>query len=163
LRAVPLGAAVLVFSSIAGRALAAQAGPYDIPLAATRLAPAAQGHARLRFAPSPFGVAVTADGRASYDVAITLTSLPAPAELGRYAAYVAWAVSPDLAQWIRLGTVGDGTSTVGRVELNKFLLVITAEAQADGTTHTGPVLLRGFSPSTFLQSFLSHPLFRGVN
>lgn len=143
--------------------LAAQAGPYDIPLAPTARAPAARGHARLHFAASPFGVAVTTDGRARYDVAITLTGLPAPATLGRYSAYVAWAVTPDLEVWQRLGPVGNGTTTLGRIELNKFLLVVSAEANADAATRSGPVLLRGYSPSTWLQSFITHPLFRGVN
>jgi hypothetical protein len=163
-RGVLFVAAALVVAELSGeRPLAAQAGPYDIPLAATPGASAARGHARLHFAPSPFGVAVTADGRTSYDVAITLAGLPAPATLGPYTATVAWAVSPDLSQWHRLGPVGNGTSMLGPVELNKFLLVISAEARADVATHSGPVLLRGYSPSTWLQSFITHPLFRGVN
>jgi len=147
------------------RPLAAQAGTYEIPLAPTASAPAASGHARLHFAASPFGIAVTADGRASYDVAITLAGLPSPASLGREGtpAILAWAVSPDLAEWQRLGPVGTGTTTLGPIEWNKFLLVITAEPSADAATHRGPILLRGYSPSTWLQSFITHPLFRGVN
>jgi hypothetical protein len=157
-------AAMLALGSIApAHPLAAQTGPYDIPLAATTTVPAAQGHARLLFGASPFGVAVTADGRASYDVAVTLAGLPAPATLGRYGAFVAWAVSPDLSEWQRLGEVGNGTTTLGRIELNKFLLVITAEPGAAVATRSGPVLLRGYSPSTWLQSFITHPMFRGVN
>jgi hypothetical protein len=155
-----VAAAALALCSLAGgRALTAQAGPYDIPLAPTASAPGASGHARLLFAASPFGVAVTADGRASYDVAITLGGLPSPGG----GAVVAWAVSPDLSQWQRLGVVANGTTTLGRIELNKFLLVITAEPQVDVATHSGPVLLRGFSPSTWLQRFITHPMFRGVN
>jgi hypothetical protein len=164
LRQVRVVAATLALVSIArADPLTAQAGPYDIPLAPTSIVPTAQGHARLLFGASPFGVAVTADGRASYDVTITLAGLPAPATLGPYRAFVAWAVSPDLSQWQRLGVVGTGTTTLGRIELNKFLLVLSAEARADVTTHAGPILLRGFSPSTWLQSFITHPMFRGVN
>ena len=51
--------------------------------------------------------------------------------------------------------------TVGHAELNKFLLVITAEAEAQPASRTGPTVLHGTSPSGWLQSFLSHPLFRG--
>jgi hypothetical protein len=164
LRHARVAAAALGLSALSvGGALAAQAGPYDIPLAATPSAPGASGHARLVFAASPFGVAVTADGRASYDVAVTLAGLPTPATLGRYAAYVAWAVSPDLDRWQRLGAVDNGTATLGRIELNKFLLVITAEPGVEVATRSGPVLLRGYSPSTWLQSFITHPMFRGVN
>ena len=51
---------------------------------------------------------------------------------------------------------------MGEIELNKFLLVITAERTAEPATHAGPVVLRGYSPSIWLQTFLTHPLFRGV-
>ncbi|HEX6532991.1 MAG TPA: hypothetical protein VF041_00255 [Gemmatimonadaceae bacterium] len=139
------------------------AGPFDIALFATPKAPAARGHARLVYAQSPFGIAVTADGRASYDVQISATGLPEPSTLGAYSAYVAWAVTPDLGRWHRLGTVTNGTTTVGSAELNKFLLVITAEADTAPRAHAGPTVLHGTSPSGWLQSFLTHPLFRGVS
>ena len=141
---------------------AAASGPYDIALLNTPKAPAAKGHARLVFARSPFGVAVTADGRASYDVEIVASELPEPSSLGIYTAYIAWAASTDLKEWHRLGVVKNGTSTVGHAELNKFLLVITAEASETPATHGGPTVLHGTSPSGWLQSFLSHPLFRGI-
>jgi hypothetical protein len=136
-------------------------GPFDIPLFNTQKAPAAQGQARLVFAESPFGVAVTADGHASYDVQIEASGLPAPSELGGYKAYVAWAVTTDLKTWNRLGVITNGKNTVGRAEFNKFLLVISAESSATAK-HAGPTVLHGTSASGWLQSFLTHPLFRGV-
>jgi hypothetical protein len=139
-----------------------QPGPYDIALFTTAQAPKAKGKARLVSAESPFGIAVTADGRARYDFHIDVAGLPDPSTLGAYEAYVAWAVSPDLSKWTRLGTVRNGTSTVGTADLDKFLLVITAEASAEPEEHAGPTVLHGTSPSGWLQSFLSHPLFRGV-
>lgn len=138
------------------------AGPYDIPLFATPKAPAAHGSARLVFAASPFGVAVTADGRAQYDIQVTAADLPAPSSLGSYTTYVAWAATPDLSTWVRLGTIQNGTSIVGHVDLNKFLLVITAEADSAPAQHAGPTILHGTSPSGWLQSFLNHPMFRGI-
>jgi hypothetical protein len=137
-------------------------GPYDIALFNTAKTPTARGQARLVFAQSPFGVAVTADGRASYDIEIETSGLPEPSTLGAYTTYVAWATSTDLSEWHRLGVVKNGTSTVGHVELNKFLLVITAEPSEAPATHGGPTVLHGTSPSGWLQSFLSHPLFRGI-
>src|SRR5215212_9712746 len=98
-------------------------GPYDIKLLNTPKTPTAQGTARLVFAPSPFGVTVTADGRSSYDVQLSLTGLPDPSTLGSYKAYVAWAATTDLSKWHRLGPVTTGSSTVGQVELNKFMHV----------------------------------------
>ena len=152
----------LIAASAAAALVAAAEGPFDIPLFATPKVPAAQGHARLVYASSPFGIAVTQDGRASYDVQITAAGLPEPATLGEYRAYVAWATSTDLSTWVRLGTVHNGTTTVGHAEMNKFLLVITAEADTAPAAHAGPTVLHGNSPSGWLQSFLSHPLFRGV-
>ena len=142
--------------------LVSSAGPYDILLHPTKTAPGAEGRARLIPTNSPFGIGVTADGRTSYDIVISVAHLPAPDSVGRFRGYVAWAATPDLQQWVRLGAVGNGTSTVGPVELNKFLLVISAEPDSATTTHSGPTILHGTSPSGWLQSFVTHPLFRGV-
>ena len=137
-------------------------GPFDIPLFNTPKTPTAEGVARLVYASSPFGVAVTADGRASYDVQVTASGLPEPISLGDFHAFVAWEVSTDLAQWHRLGAIRNGNTTVGRAEMNKFLFVITAESDSSTTEHVGPTVLHGTSPSGWLQTFLSHPLFRGI-
>ena len=69
-------------------------GPYDIQLQNTPKTPGARGTARLVFAESPFGVTVTADGHASYDVRLSLSGLPEPSTLGPYKAYVAWGGHP---------------------------------------------------------------------
>ena len=137
-------------------------GPYDIQLRNTPKTPNARGTARLVFADSPFGVAVTADGHASYDVRLDLSGLPEPSALGPYTAYVAWGVTTDLKQWRRLGPVGNGASTVGTVDFNKFLIVVAAESDSAATKHAGAVAMSGTSPSGWLQTFLSHPLFRGI-
>lgn len=155
IRFAALGAALLL--------AATPAGPYDIALHSTSSAPGAQGSARLVFDESPFGVAVTEDGRARYDIRISATHLPRPDSLARSVAYVAWAATPDLGKWVRLGTVRNGTSVVGPVALNKFLLVITAEPDSAAADHSGPTVLHGTSPSGWLQSFLTHPLFRGIS
>ena len=149
----------LVLSAAGARA---QGGPFDIALFNTPQSSTATGQARLVFASSPMDVAVTADGHARYDARVTIRGLPAPASLGQYSAYVAWAVTPDLTTWHRLGTVRNGTTIVGTADFNKFLFVITAEASATPDTHHGPVILHGTSPSGWLQTFLTHPLFRGV-
>jgi hypothetical protein len=155
---------LLLASVLAAASLGAAAGPdgpYDITLHPTAVAPAASGHARLVYAASPFGIAVTADGRARYDIQVTATGLPCGASASA-SACVAWATSTDLATWVRLGTVKNGTTTVGHVDMNKFLLVITAELDSTVRTHAGPTVLHGTSQSGWLQSFLSHPLFRGI-
>ena len=145
-----------------GAAVSAFAGPFDIALFNTAKAPDAKGAARLGYAASPFGGAVTPDGHARYDVQFDVSGLPEPSTVGAFSSYVAWAASSDLSQWVRLGVVKHGRSTVGQVELNKFLLVVTAEANETPATHAGPTVLHGTSPSSWLQNFLTHPLFRGV-
>lgn len=138
-------------------------GPYDMKLSATPKAPSATGTGRLIFAPSPFGIASTADGHAVYDIQVTAAGLPAPSSLGAaYKTYIAWAVTPDLNNWTRLGTIANGENTVGPVDLNKFLVVVTAESSPTSSTHDGPTVLHGSSPSAWLQSFISHPMFRGM-
>jgi len=139
-------------------------GPYDITLLGTQAAPGARGTASLVFAPSPFGVAVTADGRYRYDVRFDIVGLPEPRTVGsgQYRAYVAWVVTTDLSRWGRIGTVRNGTTTLGRAELNKFLLVITAETDSLTQVRSGPTILHGPSPSTWLQSLLTHALYRGI-
>ena len=137
-------------------------GPYDMALAPGSAVPSARGSARLVFADSPFGVAATADGRLRYDIRVTASGLPAPGTLGAYHAYVAWEVSPDLSDWHRLGVIRNGVSTVGVAERNKFLFVISAEADSVPAAHAGPTVLHGTSPSGWMQQFLSHPLFRGA-
>jgi hypothetical protein len=150
---------VLAATSLGGAARTD--GPYDIKLLPSAAAPAATGQARLVWAASPFGIAVTADGRARYDVQIIASGMPC-ADSSSTGACVAWAASTDLAKWVRLGTVTNGTTTVGHVDMNKFLLVITAERDSTARTHDGPTVLHGTSPSGWLQTFLSHPLFRGI-
>ncbi len=137
--------------------------PWAIYLLPGPRVPAATGEARLQFAPSPFGASVTRDGRLRYNIRITADGLPDPATLGAYRAYVAWEVTTDLAEWHRLGAVGNGTSVVGEANWNKFLLVITAEADSIPASHVGPTVLHGHSPSALLQQFLTHPLFRGIS
>ncbi len=155
--------AASTFAALAVGLWAFTPGPYDIPLNPGPAVPGARGSARLFFADSPYGIAVTQDGRARYDIRITASGLPAPSTLGGYRAYVAWEVSTDLASWHRLGPVDNGTTTVGPADWNKFLLVITAEPDSMPATRTGPTVLNGTSPSTWLQQFLTHPLFRGIS
>ena len=139
-------------------------GPYDVPLFNKARPRTTTGAARLVYASSPFGVAVTVDGVDRYDVRVTAKGMPAPASLGPYTVYVAWQVTTDLSKWKRLGQVRNGTTTVGTTDLNKFLFVITAEASATSDTHQGPIVLHGTSPSGWLENFLTHDaFFRGVN
>jgi suppressor of ftsI len=111
----------------------------------------AHGSAELRPAASPFGAAVTVDGTHAWDLLLILEGLPDPATLGPYTTYVAWAMPPVLDPVTRLGEVRNGQVRAGRIALDQFLLMVTAEASADVAERTGRLVLRGISASTRMQ------------
>jgi len=112
----------------------------------------ASGVAELRRPPGPFSLALTAEGGIRYRVVLTTHGLPAPAELGAYTTYVAWVAAPLLSSVERLGQVpASGTALLGEVSLDKFLLLVSAEASADAPAPGGPFVLRAQSPSSRMQ------------
>ena len=109
------------------------------------------GRVELGRTAGPFTVDVTADGHLRYTPAITLTGLASPASLGSYVAYVAWVASPTMDFVQRLGAVRNGRNVLPAIALDKFFILITAEASATTTEMLGRLVLRGMSPSTRLQ------------
>ena len=105
----------------------------------------------LRRVASPFDVAVSVEGQQQYDLVATIAGLPEPRSLGPYTTYVAWVSPPNLSPVRKLGEVRNGTTTLGRVELEKFLVMVSAESSAAVTERTGRLVLRGNSPSTRMQ------------
>jgi suppressor of ftsI len=110
------------------------------------------GVAEIGQAPTPFGLAVTADGHLRYTLTTVLRGLPDPASLGPYRTYVAWLVDPTLAPVLRLGAVANGTTYLGEGSLDKFLLIVSAESADTVSVQRGRPVLRGMSPSTRLGS-----------
>jgi hypothetical protein len=151
----------MIWCAVAAGLAGARPPMYSIPLEHTVDAPGASGDAVLTRAASPFGMPLTADGHLQYDVHVTVAGLPDPSV---YAAtqYVAWATVPDLSLARRLGVVKSADSTVGRVEWNKFIILVTPERTV-GEKWTGPILLKGVSPSTWMQRFQEHILGNGGN
>ncbi len=134
---------------------AAAAGDFDRSLYCIDLVPvpdlpAASGVVALGRARSPFGIAVTRDGVVVYDLAVTLAGLPRPETLGPYTSFVAWVTTPDLTPMVKLGAVTNGSTALGTVALNKFLILISAEASAEVTERRGKLVLRGTSPSMLM-------------
>ena len=112
--------------------------------------------------PSPFGMAVTADGHPVYDLDVTFKGLRPPRALGGEV-YVVWMTTPALDRIERLGTVeGPGRFRARISSMNKFILLVTVEPFADGDKRTGPIILRGVSPSGFLTAFGGHELFNNM-
>ena len=110
------------------------------------------GHVLLDFVPGPFTVSVTRDGQQRYRPRFTVRGLPSPRTLDSSATvYVAWATTPRFAEFVNLGTVGNGTTTLAPIDFDQFVIVISAERSAAATDRTGRLVLRGGSPSTRLQ------------
>jgi hypothetical protein len=121
-----------------------------IRLVPTAPANGAAGTAELRFAPSPFGAAVSSDGRLVYRAEVRTSGLPTGA------VRVVWAASPDLTEVSRLGTLDADGALSADIDLNKFLIFITGELSADVDRWSGPILLRGISPSGRMHTMAGH-------
>ncbi len=119
----------------------------SVVLTATESIGDAGGLLQLLPVASPFDVAVTPDGSQRYRTRLTVHGLPDPASLGAFRAYVAWVVSWYVEDSQRLGVVADGAHEMAEVRWNKFRVLITAESSPDVREPTGPVVLRGVSPS----------------
>ena len=141
---------------------AARPDLYKIPLEGTGPASRMSGVAVLSPARSPFGLAMTPDGYFLFDIEVSAPTLPPASAYGpAYQTYVVWVASHDLEQVRRLGPLAPGSKAKGQVALNKFLVVVTAEPNADGAKWTGPIVLRGRSPSSYLTNFSGHTMFNG--
>ena len=99
-----------------------------------------------------------------YDVHLQVSGLPAdPHVYDGASSYVAWATVPDLSIARRLGPVGTDGSAAGHVEWNKFIVLVTAEKPGVAPHWAGAILLKGASPSTWMQRYQSHTLNNGGN
>ncbi len=162
---LPLALSV-AFSVTLAASLGAQGRPCDVPPAprgpsrdlycmelvpAPGLGPQLRGRVELAHVPGPFTVAVTRGGQFRYRPVFDLAGLPSPSTLGEYTTYVAWAVTPEMNRVVRLGVVGSGRTSLREFDLEKFLILITAERAPDAAEPNGRVVLRAQSPSTRLQ------------
>lgn len=135
---------------------------YLIPLKGTGPSSRLVGTAKLTPARSPFGVATTRDGQFLFNVDVDVPTLPPPTSYGPTATvFVVWIASAQLDRIEKLGPLVPGVATKGRVAMPKFMVVITAEPDAKGTKWTGPIVMRGTSPSSYLTNFSGHTMFNG--
>ena len=144
-----MGAVFLVFLALT------QAGHpdiYTIDLVPTPDLRKVAGTAELGWARTPFGISVTAEGHHRYELSLSLSGLPDAKNLGAYTTYVAWVTTPLMHPLIKLGEVKNGDNLhLGRVALNQFVVLISAEASPDVVTREGRLVLRGRSPSMNIQ------------
>ena len=101
---------------------------------------------------SPFGVTVTPQGHHRQQLKAWISGLPELSTLGPYRAYIAWATPLELDPVIKLGVVSDGENGLGEVAFNKFMVLITAEPSLEVDQRSGPLILRGRSPSSRMEA-----------
>jgi len=114
--------------------------------------PEARGLIRLRPVPSPFGVAVHADGTPRHRLVATFGGLRAASSLGADTVFVAWASTLSLDSVIKLGVVRNGTLDLGEISLPQFRVIVSAEVSPDVRERAGKLILRGTSPSARLMA-----------
>ena len=129
---------------------------YGVEMVTTRRVPGtgrARGVGTVAFARSPFGVAVSSSGTYVYNLSLSVDRIKAP----RRGAYTAWAAAPDLDDVVRLGVLEEGRPVSGRVDWNKFLVLVTLEPSAEPTDRWhGPVVMRGMSRSGMMHTLAGH-------
>ncbi len=113
--------------------------------------PEASGVAHLLPPPTPFGVAVTREGLPRLRIRIEAEGLPDPGTLGPHTRYVAWLTSPSLHPMVPLGELEGGRLEATVAGLNSWLLLVSAEGPDPIPERTGPLVLRGTSPSMVLR------------
>lgn len=120
---------------------------YCVELVRSPTVPAGEGVLELALPGSPFGLGVLRDGRLTFEARLTLSDLPDPSTLGDYTTYVAWVAPPVMFPMRKLGEVSNGTNTLPAIDLNKFMVLISAERSADADERTGRIVLRALSTS----------------
>ena len=117
---------------------------FCIPLSATAEGGSASGTVWLDYIPGPFTVPLTVDGHYRYRPRIAVRGTWG---VGRGKYLVAWAASPTMDSIERLGVVPARGGEVGEITLDRFMLLISRETDSAAHERTGPVVLRGESPS----------------
>jgi len=125
----------------------------------TQHAPSAAGDMILTQPESAFGIAVDTDGHQAYTVTLRADRLPRR----RGARYVGWAATPELTEWVRLGELGEAGQTSGQIAWNKFLAFVSEETEPELERWSGPIILRGISPSGRLHTMAGHGPFEDVS
>ncbi|MCG8467103.1 MAG: multicopper oxidase family protein [Gemmatimonadetes bacterium] len=123
-----------------------------ISLFATAAGGDANGLIELTRVGSPFTVTVTPAGHHVRGLTARISDLPPPESLGPYTTYVAWVTPLEMDPVTPLGPVANGEHRLGVVALNKFLVLVSAEASPDVERREGPLVLRGRSPSSLMEA-----------
>ena len=121
----------------------------------------ATGTGNLTYVQSPFGVAISKSGNYVYDLSVELGNIDSKMA----GQLVAWVASTDLSEIRKIGVLDDTYKAKGRVDFQKFLVVVTLEPEGAevGDMWTGPVVLRGMSRSGLMHTKAGHGPFQVEN
>jgi len=131
---------------------------YAFELFTTRNIPGtglAKGQVDVRVAgSSPFSVALGPDGSYEYELGVSLDRMKVP----RQGRLVAWVTTPEIDHIERMGALDEHLRSDGRVTWNKFIVVVTLEAEddPDQATWSGPIIFRGMSRSGMMHTMVGH-------
>lgn len=105
-------------------------------------------------ASSPFAVSLGPDGSYVNDLIISIDRMKAP----RTGRLVAWVTTPEIDQVRRLGALDENLRGSGTVGWNKFIVVVTLEADDDPAQQAwrGPIVFRGMSRSGMMHTMVGH-------
>ena len=127
---------------------------YGIDMVPTKRVPgtwSAEGVGKVTFASSPYGISVSPRGSYIYNISLGLRRLKRP----KQGLLTAWVAKSDLTEVERLGVFDEDLELSGRVEWNKFLLVVTLESEPVERWR-GPVVMRGMSRSGMMHTLAGH-------
>lgn len=111
--------------------------------------PGVRGMLELRSIPTPFGVAVRADGSLRHFLVARFEGLPAAASLGG-AALVAWGYDLTHEREVRLGVVTNGATALGELPFEYFRVLVSAEPVAASRARRGRLVARATSPNSLM-------------
>lgn len=131
-----------------------------------RLLPAgefsASGSAELSWVEGPFTVGVARDGTHRWSLRFSVRGMPDSLLRGPQPGFVAWATPPTMARVVRLGTIrGPLAVELGPLALDRFLVLISAEADTAVLEPRGRIVLRGESASNRLRPPDNYQYFLG--
>ncbi len=112
-----------------------------------------RGLGQASFARSPFGVSIAPDGSYIYDLTVGFEGLKA-----QDGHYTVWLTTAEVDNIKRLGVLDANGLVNGRVEWNKYLVVLTLESADDpgATKWSGPIVSRGMSRSGAMHTMAGH-------
>ena len=105
-------------------------------------------------ADSPFSIQLAPDGSYAYDLHVSLERMRTP----RAGQLVAWVTTSEIDHIERMGALDEHLQTTGKVDWNKYIVVITLEPGDDPTQEmwTGPIVMRGMSRSGMMHTMVGH-------